>query len=181
MKVRRRLIIRLYLEKNGSGERIEFADIRRQRCNMRVVTIPVFALLLLATASHASAINETVPDTNSMLALAAKAERAEAKDQCFLYAELVHQMTELAGRQMNAGDDAQATLKAVHEYAQKIHMNVANDNKRLKNAQILMEHTAFRLQEIMHSAALDDRPVLESTLKQLDQVQTELMMQVFKK
>ena len=148
---------------------------------MKFVAPSVLALLLLASASPSYAIDEKVPDQGSMSALAAKAEAAAAKDQCFLYAELVHQMTELAGRQMNAGDDAQTTLKAVHEYAQKIHMGVANDNKRLKNAQILMEHTAFRLKEIMHSAALDDRPVLEATLKQLDQVQTELMMQVFKK
>ena len=59
-------------------------------------------------------------------------------------------------------------------------MSVANDTKRLKNAQILMEHTAFRLNEILHSSTIEDRPVLESTLKQLDQVQNELMMQVFK-
>ena len=148
---------------------------------MKFVATPVLALLLLASASPSYAIDEKVPDSMSMSALAAKAEAAAAKDQCFLYAELVHQMTELAGRQMTAGDDAESTLKAVHEYAQKIHMGVASDNKRLKNAQILMEHTAFRLNEIMHSAALDDRPVLQATLKQLDQVQTELMMQVFKK
>ena len=28
-----------------------------------------------------------------------------------------------------------------------------------------MEHTSFRLNEFLHSAALDDRPLLESTLK----------------
>jgi hypothetical protein len=148
---------------------------------MRVAAVSILALSFLATASNCHAIDEKVPDPGSMTALAEKAEKAAAKDQCFLYAELVHQMTELAGRQMTSGDDAQPTLKAVHDYAERIHMGVANDNKRLKNAQILMEHTAFRLKEIMHSATLDDRPVLEATLKQLEQVQTELMMQVFKK
>jgi hypothetical protein len=59
-------------------------------------------------------------------------------------------------------------------------LNEAKDNKRLKNAQILMEHTAFRLNEYLHSAALDDRPILESTLKNLNEVQNELMMQVFR-
>jgi hypothetical protein len=148
---------------------------------MRVAALPVLALVLLANASNCHAIDEKVPNPGSMSALAAKAETAAAKDQCFLYAELVHQMTELAGRQLQAGDDAQATLKSVHDYALRIHMGVANDNKRIKNAQILMEHTAFRLNEIMHSAGADDRVVLQATLKQLDQVQTELMMQVFKK
>lgn len=151
----------------------------------RLVGIPIprkalLAPFLLMAISTAQAIDERVPDSDSLAALEVKAQNAAARDQCFLYAELVHQMTELAGRQMNAGNDARQTLVAVHEYAQKIHMGMANDTKKLRNAQILMEHTAFRLNEILHSASLDDRPVLESTLKQLDQVQTELMMQVFK-
>ncbi len=90
-------------------------------------------------------------------------------------------MTELAGKQMNAGQDASTTLRSVRDYAQKIHVGMMHDAKKLKNAQLLMEHTAFRLNEILHSAGVDDRPVLESTLKQLNDVQTELMMQVFQK
>ena len=59
-------------------------------------------------------------------------------------------------------------------------MGVADDAKKLKNAEILMRHTAYQLKELMMGASLDDRPTLESTLKQLDQVQNEMMMQVFK-
>jgi hypothetical protein len=44
-----------------------------------------------------------------------------------------------------------------------------------------MRHTAFRLNEILHNSSLDDRPTLLATLKQLNQVQTELMLQVFKR
>ena len=89
-------------------------------------------------------------------------------------------MTELAGQQVTAGEDATATLRSIHEYADKIHLGVAQDTKKLKNAQILIEHTAFRLKEILHAASIDDRPELEATVKQLDQVQAELMMQVFR-
>ncbi len=144
----------------------------------------VLSLLLVSASvnfSAAAAIHENAPATDAIAALADKAGIAPPKEQCFLYAELVHQMTELAGRQMVAGEDASTTLRSVREYAQKIHIGVVHDTKKLKNAQLLMEHTAFRLNEILHSAALDDRPVLESTLKQLNQVQTELMMQVFQK
>jgi hypothetical protein len=114
-------------------------------------------------------------------ALVMKAGVAPPKEQCFLYAELVHDMTELAGRQVTAGEDASATLRLVHEYTEKIHLGVARDTKRLKNAQILMERTAFRLNEILHSSPSDTRPALEATLKQLNDVQSELMMQVFRK
>jgi hypothetical protein len=90
-------------------------------------------------------------------------------------------MTVLAGHQLSQGEDPSDTLRAVRDYTQKIHLGEASNNKRLKNAQILMERTAFRLNELLHSAALDDRPILESTLKNLNQVQNELMMQVFRR
>jgi hypothetical protein len=148
---------------------------------MRFVAIAAAAVLLVP-CTHAYGANEKLPDAQALLLLETKAAQASPKEQCFLYAEIVHDMTEIAGQEMSSGDfrHASETLKAVQAYAQKIHMGVAEDTKKLKNAEILMRHTAFRLNEILHSAALDDRPTLESTLKQLDQVQGELMMQVFK-
>ncbi len=49
-------------------------------------------------------------------------------------------MTELAGQQFNSGDDdhASATLRLVQKYAEKIHMGVAEDGKKMKNAEQLM-------------------------------------------
>jgi hypothetical protein len=44
-----------------------------------------------------------------------------------------------------------------------------------------MRHTAYQLKELLMGASLEDRPTLESTLKQLDQVQAEMMLQVFKR
>jgi hypothetical protein len=128
-------------------------------------------------------LDEKVPDAQALQALQTRASQAEPKEQCFLYAELVHDMTELAGKQLSAGDVERAsdTLRAVQQYAAKIHMGVANDSKKLKNAEILMRHTAFRLKDILASASLDDRPVLDATLKQLDQVQAEMMLQVFRR
>ena len=146
---------------------------------MRPIGLLLFIALLLPALTHASNMDKPL-DPVALSALAAKASLAPPKEQCFLYAELVHQMTELAGRQLSQGEDPSATLRAVRDYTQKIHLGAAKDNKRLKNAQILMEHTAFRLSDYLHSAALDDRPILESTLKNLNQVQNELMMQVFR-
>ena len=147
---------------------------------MRPIGLLLFVTLLLTPLSRASSFDKKPLDSIALTALASKASLASPKDQCFLYAELVHQMTELAGRQISDGEDASATLRSVRDYTQKIHLGVANDTKRLKNAQLLMEHTTYRLNEYLHSAALDDRPVLETTLKNLDQVQSELMIQVFR-
>jgi hypothetical protein len=147
-----------------------------------VTTLAVSALAFNLSCLCAYAVDERIADPQALAALMAKADQAQPKEQCFLYAELVHQMTELAGQQLSAGDArASDTLHLVQKYAQKIHMGVAEDGKKMKNAEQLMRHTEFRLNDILNAASYDDRQVLQSTLKQLEQVQTELMMQVFKK
>jgi phosphomevalonate kinase len=92
-------------------------------------------------------------------------------------------MTDLAGYQLNSGDSGQAseTLKLVQQYAEKIHMGVADDSKKLKDAELLVQRTSFRLQDILSQASYEDRQTLEATLKQLNLVQAQLMTQVFKK
>ena len=143
----------------------------------------VLCLVFLLPAPGAFGADEKIPDAQTLVALESRASQATPRDQCFLYAELVHDMTELAGRQLAAGniEEASSTIHSVQEYAAKIHMGVANDSKKLKNAEILMRHTAFRLKDILSGASLDDRPTLNATLKQLDQVQAEMMLQVFRR
>src|SRR5271156_5473162 len=102
---------------------------------MRFVAMPlaVSALAFNLSCLCAYAVDEKVVDPQAMAALMAKADQAQPKEQCFLYAELVHQMTELAGRQLSAGDArASETLRQVQKYAEKIHMGVAQDGKKLK-------------------------------------------------
>jgi hypothetical protein len=146
-------------------------------------TLVLSSVVLSLSCVPALAIDEKIADPQAMAALMAKADSAQPKEQCFLYAELVHQMTELAGQQYSAGDDdrASATVHLIQKYAGKIQMGIANDGKKMKNAEELMRHTSFRLTGILNSASYEDRQLLQSTLKQLEQVQTELMMQVFKK
>jgi len=148
-----------------------------------VATIVVSALAFSLSCVRALAIDERIADPQAMAALIAKADQASPKDQCFLYAELVHQMTELAGQQFSSGDEdhASATLRLVQRYTEKIHIGVTEDGKKLKNAEQLIQHTSYRLTGILNAASYEDRQVLQATLKQLEQVQTELMMQVFKK
>jgi hypothetical protein len=146
-------------------------------------TLAVSAITFSLSCVQALALDDRIPDPQALAALMVKADQAQPKEQCFLYAELVHDMTELAGQQMSSGDGdhASATLRLIQKYAEKIHMGVAEDGKKMKNAEQLMRHTSFRLTGILNAASYDDRQALQATLKQLEQVQTELMMQVFKK
>ena len=148
------------------------------------VSFAAFLVLSLTAGSlRASNIDSTPPDQQTIDALLAKASQAQPRDQCFIYAEVVHQMTELSIRQYAAGETTKATglLKQIQQFAQKIHLSMAQNDKRLKNAEILLSHTAFRLTEMLHSSSADDQALVQQTLAQVTEAQHEAMMQVFSK
>ena len=150
------------------------------------VRVSLAVLVLLPTFTlQARAYNpdEKVADQQSIAALEAKIPQAQPREQCFLYAELIHQMTEFSLRQYAAGnvDKASDLLKQIQGLTHHVHLSVSEDNKRLKNAEILLRHTAFRLNEMLHSSSYEDRPLVEQTLAQVNQAESEAMMQVFKK
>jgi hypothetical protein len=147
---------------------------------MRIVAV-LAAVLLPASLAWAHGMDDRVPDARELADLEAKAAIASPNDQPYLYAELVHCMTEIATLQYQAGDTGHASesLKSAQGYAARIHMGLLHDAKKVKDAEILIRHTGFRLRELLTGASMDDRPTLEATIQQLNQVQTELMMQVF--
>jgi hypothetical protein len=153
--------------------------------NLRIrptaVILSLLLYLILCPRVLASSTDETITDAQAITQLELRAQQANPRDQCFLYTELVNSMTEIAGKQMLNGDvdQASATLKKVEHYATLIHLNLANDTKRLKNAEQLMHHTTYRLGEYLHKASGEDRATLQATLKRLDQVHDELLAQVF--
>lgn len=153
----------------------------------RITTAPAAAVLtlaalLLAAAPARAAIDETIPAPQFIAMLEQRAMTAQPREQCFLYTELVHSMTQLAGKQFLDGDFEQgaATLKKIQHYAQLIHQNLANNTKRVKEAEKLMEHATFHLGEYVHHASGDDKLALQATLKQLDGIHDELLTEVFR-
>lgn len=143
------------------------------------------AVLLAAVAipACASGLDNKLPDMESILALESRASQAQPREQCFLYAQLVHQMTELSVRQYAQGNIDKATdlLKHVQELSQKIHLSIAQNDKRIKNIEILLSHTAFRLTEMLHASSFEDRPLVQETLADVRTAQRDSMFQVFKK
>ncbi|MGF7179810.1 hypothetical protein [Tunturiibacter psychrotolerans] len=97
-------------------------------------TAIVIAILSL-TCTYASALAEGDSAT-ALAALHVKADQAPPRDICFLYAELVSQMTDLAGKQFHSGESGQAsqTIQLVQQYAEKIHAGVTADSKKLRDA-----------------------------------------------
>ena len=149
---------------------------------MRILSTAIVIAILSLTCAYASASDEGDSAT-ALAALHVKADQAQPRDRCFLYAKLVSQMTDLAGKQFNSGESGQTsqTIQLVQQYAEKIHAGVTDDSKKLRDAELLMRRASFRLKGILSVATYEDRPALEVTLKHLNEVQSELLMQVFKK
>ena len=143
----------------------------------------VVVFVALAIPACAASLDDKIPDQEAINALETRASQAQPREQCFLYAELVHDMIEVSLRQYAAGDPDKATglLKRAQALTHKIHLALSEDNKRLKNAQILLRHTAFRLTEMLHASAFEDRPLVQQTLAEVNQAQDEAMLQVFRK
>jgi len=152
---------------------------------MRVRVSMAVLVLLTATSVpvYASGFDDKPFDQQSMDALVLKISQAQPREQYFLYAQLMHQMTEVSLRQYNAGDQEKATgmLKEIQALAHKIHLTMADDNKRLKDSELLLRHTAFRLSEMLHNSNFEDRELVQETLAQVNQAQSETMLQVFSK
>ena len=146
----------------------------------------VFPLLILfsslPTTVWASSAGDNLLDAQALTQLELRAQQASPRDQCFLYTELVYTMTELAGKQLRDGDldQASVTLQKISRYAQLIHMDLGSNSKRLKNAEMLLERTTYRLGEYLRQASFEDRAPMQVTLKQLDQIHEELLAQVFR-
>lgn len=151
------------------------------RYQVSFVTLALVATLTVP--AWALSADDKDPDQQSIAALEARISQAQPREQCYLYAELIHQMTEVSLRQYTAGDvpKANALLHEIQNIAHKMHLAVGGNDKRLKNAEILLRRTAFRLNDLLHSSDLEDRPLVEATLTQVNQADSEAMMQVFKK
>jgi len=148
------------------------------------VSMAVLVLLpLVAMPVRASNPDDKPVDQDTITALEARISQAQPREQCYLYAQLIHQMTEFSLKLYAAGnfDKADAMLKQIQTLAHKVHMTVNDDNKRLKNAEILLRHTAFRLNEMLHSSNYEDRPLVAQTLAQVNQADNAAMLEVFKK
>jgi hypothetical protein len=155
--------------------------VSRPNLALHLAAFSLFAATLLAPPARAAAIDESIATPEAVAQLEARASQAKPREQCFYYTELVHAMTEQAGKQIAAGETEQAakTLQKINLLAHQIHVNLANDTKRLKDAEMLMHHTTYRLGEYLHLVSGEDQATVKATLKQLDQVNDEILTQVF--
>jgi len=143
----------------------------------------LLAIAAISIPAFASSPDDKAIDQETLSALEARIPQAQPREQCFLYAQLIHDMTEFSLKQYSAGDvdKASSLLKQIQTLTHKMHLSISDNDKRLKNAQILLRHTAFRLTEMLHNSSYEDRPLVQATLAQVNKAQDETMLEVFRK
>ena len=148
--------------------------------------VATFITLLLGLSSlplWAASHEQASADPQAIAALEARANQADPRDRCFLYAQLVYNITQLSLRKFADGeiDAASGLLRQVQSTARKIHLGEATRDKRLKNAEILLNQTSFHLNELLHSGGDADPALVQQTIADVNQAQNEAMMEIFQK
>jgi hypothetical protein len=112
-----------------------------------------------------------------------RADAAQPRDQCYLFAEVLHGLTELAGREIAAGDDQDAgtTLTHIDSLAAKMQAVSAANARHLKNAELLLEHVTRRLNDMAHVASGEQRNAMQLTLQCVDHLHTQVLAVIFSK
>lgn len=156
-------------------------DPPKHQLALRAAFLGLLPALFFVSPAPAFSATQLPVSPEAIARLEQQASLANPREQCFLYTELVHAMTEKAGQEIASGeiDQAASTLKQINLYAHLIHLNLARDTKRLKNAQMLMHNTIYRLASYTHLFSGDERNTAQDTLRQLNQVNEELLTQVF--
>ena len=151
----------------------------------RLLSTLLPALLLASSfgrpAAALSGPTEASFDETILTGLEQRAAAAEPRERCYLYTELLHDWTELAGREMADGREAEAASALEHADADALHLKttLAGDSKRLKNAELLLEHTAHRLSDMVRVASMDQHDAMQAVLKHLNNVHDALLAQIF--
>lgn len=148
-----------------------------------LVLIGLAFLLPFTISAHASNPDESPLDAIELTQMEQRADAAQPRDQCWMFAEVLHGWTELAGRQMAAGDDldANVTLTHIDSVAAKMQKASAGNAKRLKNAEMLLDHITRRLTDMAHVASSNERNSMQNTLQAVNRLHTQVLSAIFAK
>ena len=150
--------------------------------DLRVAACALFAgLVLVPPTARAAAADTVILDATALTELEQKAAAAEPRERCFLYTELLHGWTELAGRAITDGKDADAlaAVQRADEDVAKLKAFLGRDSKRLKNAELLLERSSHRLADMVRVVSLDQHDALQAVLKHMNNVHDDLLAEIF--
>lgn len=148
-----------------------------------LILVSLLVLFPFTNSARASNLDESPLDATALLQMEQRADAAQPRDQCWMFAEVLHGLTELAGREIAAGDDqdASTTLTRIDSVAAKMQKVSASNAKRLKNAELLLEHVTRRLNDMAHVVSGNQRNAMQTTLQSVDHLHTQVLAVIFSK
>lgn len=146
-----------------------------------LILVSFVFLFPFTNSARASNLDEAPLDAAALLQMEQRADAAQPRDQCYMFAEVLHGLTELAGREIAAGDDEDAatTLTHIDSVAAKMQKVSAVNAKRLKNAELLLEHVTRRLNDMAHVASNGQRNAMQTTMQCVDHLHTQVLAVIF--
>jgi hypothetical protein len=144
--------------------------------------------LVLAALTAASCLAQDAPQqmqTAPMIAhiemLKSKAEGKGEADRGRLYADIAHELVELANAQFTNGepDKGQASIKSAVGYAEKAANSAEEKGHKIKNAEITLRETARRIEEVRKTLDIDNQPPLKDAVDRLEQLRKQLLQRMF--
>ncbi|MES2393375.1 MAG: hypothetical protein V4555_17155 [Acidobacteriota bacterium] len=147
----------------------------------RGVAVGCCVSMLAVPLARASGPDDSALDAATIVQLEQRADHAQPREQCYWYSRLLQALTETAGREMSAGQDAPlaTTLAQIDTVMAKIQKISARDAKKLKDAEKMMERTEWRLTDMARVASHDEQAGLKSTLERLNQLHSKVLALVF--
>lgn len=135
-----------------------------------------FAFLILFSISLCA---QAAPRTAS--GLKERADAAQGTDRVTLSLEYAHQQLEQANRLYTDGDveKGEAAVHDVFTYAQRATIAATTTNKKLKQTEIDLRKLQHRMRDIAASLNIDDRPPVEQTVQQIEELRANLLSKMF--
>lgn len=158
------------------------ASLEREISAMKRLPSCLFLVSALLAPDFAGPAEERPVDSQVLTLLEERANAAPDREQCYRYAELVHEMVRYSAAQYTAGDveNAHATLKRAQGLATKLRGKISSNVKRLKPAQILLRRAAFRLTDLLHVTHAEDRELVQETLVEVESAERDALKQVLR-
>jgi polyhydroxyalkanoate synthesis regulator phasin len=144
-------------------------------------------VLLVALASCLAQQANTPASTATDASLAhieqlkAKAEQKGEADRARIYADIAHELVELANMQFTNGDPdkGQASIQDAVSYAEKAATSAEVKGHKIKNAEITLRETARRIEEVRKTLDIDNQPPLKAAVDRLEQLRKQLLQRMF--
>lgn len=113
--------------------------------------------------------------------LKAKAEQKGEADRARIYADIAHELVEVANSQFTNGDldKGQASIKDAVTYAEKAATSAEEKGHKIKNAEITLRETARRIDEVRRTLDVDNQPPLKAAVDRLEQLRKQLLQRMF--